>query len=89
MKTEIIQIENLQCSGCVSSIKDGLNKIEGVSAVEVNREEETVRVLCDDNIDSSLLLEKLSQMGYPEKGHNTSFAKVKSYVSCAIGKLKE
>lgn len=39
------------------------------------------------NVDRNEVIEKLIKLGYPEKGNNSTVAKVKSYVSCAIGNL--
>lgn len=42
-----IQVENLKCGGCVSSIKNGLHTIKKISAVKVNLPKDTVEVEYD------------------------------------------
>jgi copper chaperone len=88
-KTEMelnIIVENIKCSGCVNSIKDALLKINNVTHVEVNIEKELITI--NGDVDRDLLINKLTAMGYPEKGNNDLLKKTKSYISCAIGKMK-
>ena len=86
MKAEIIYVENIKCRGCMSSIKDTLQKIEGVEQVQISKEDDKVEV-SGINVDRNEVIEKLIKLGYPEKGNKSTVAKVKSYVSCAIGNL--
>lgn len=90
MKTTI-NVDNLKCGGCASTIKHGLMAIKNVNKTVVNPEEGTVEV---DYIGENTLADvkvKLKDMGYPESGTVSGFEKVttnaKSYVSCAIGKF--
>lgn len=90
MKTKII-IDNLKCSGCAGTIKKGLKSFVEVSEVIVDVENESVEITYTDDLPIEKLKEKLSSMGYPEKGTLEGFdkftANAKSYVSCAIGKI--
>ncbi len=87
MKTTTIQIENLKCGGCASTIKKGLNALESVEQIEVNVEESSVSITTDA-INLKEVREKLSKMGYPEVGDKNTIAhKAKSFVSCAVGRL--
>ncbi len=79
-------VENLKCGGCVNSIKKGIESIEGVTTVEVNKD--TAEVSVEGNFSEEMVLHKLDEMGYPADGHNSFFKKTKSYVSCAIGKFE-
>jgi copper chaperone CopZ len=81
----IIEVENIKCSGCMNSIKTALQKVENVTEVSIDKETETITLNSDK--DRSVFLDILSNLGYPEKGHNTLLHKGKSYVSCAIGNL--
>lgn len=83
--THYIEIENLKCGGCASSIKSALRKIDGVQGIEVQLENGSISV--EGDVDRQILLEALNSIGYPEKGHNTIGRQVLSYVSCASGKL--
>jgi copper chaperone len=80
-----VEVENMSCGGCVNSITKGLKTIDGVEAVEVDLENGKITV--DGEFDQPSVLEKLSSMGYPEKGNNTFFKQAKSFVSCASGKF--
>ncbi len=86
MKNEIIFVENIKCGGCINSIKEHLIKIEWVNSVIIEKESEQVTV-SGENLNRQNIIDKLVHLGYPEKGNNNAFAKVKSYVSCAIEKL--
>ncbi len=72
-----IKVENIKCSGCVNSIKSALLKINGVNAVEVDIENELITI--NGDVDSNLILNKLTNTGYPEKGNNDFLKKSKSY----------
>jgi copper chaperone len=81
----MIQVENLKCGGCVSSVKKALATIAGVREVSVDLETGMIEVV--GHADRSQLVEKLAGLGYPEVGNNNLLSKTKSYVSCAIGKM--
>ena len=86
MKAEI-QIENLKCGGCASTIKKGILAIEGVSEIDIDIEKSIVSITSEiENVEEIKL--KLSKLGYPEVGDkNTVLHKAKSFVSCAVGRM--
>ena len=86
MKTQEIFVENIKCGGCMTSIKNALEKIKGIDKVEINLEEEKIS-LTGDQYQLSEVIDSLNSMGYPQKGENSMFKQAKSYVSCAIGKM--
>ncbi|NCT16163.1 MAG: heavy-metal-associated domain-containing protein, partial [Flavobacteriales bacterium] len=55
--------------------------------VIIDKDIDTVTVV--GNIERFLLIKKLNELGYPEKGSNTIIKTAKSYVSCALGKISE
>lgn len=81
----MIQVENLKCGGCISSVKKALTNIAGVKEVTVDLESGMIEV--SGHADRVQLIEKLTGLGYPEVGSNNLLSKTKSYVSCAIGKM--
>ncbi len=85
-----IEIDNLKCGGCEKTILKGLGTLDGVTAVSVDHELQMVSLHADPALRTSIL-EKLQDMGYPEKGSIEGFeagvSNIKSYVSCAIGKM--
>lgn len=89
MKTDVITIANLKCSGCETTIKKELLKIEGVSSVKIDQDKDIVKVTSDDNIDRIKIINKLHSLGYPEATEdNGLLLKLKSYTSCMIGKIE-
>lgn len=90
MERIIIEVDNLKCGGCANTILKGLSSIEGVTNVLVDNENESIMYEGASST-KDLVLNKLSSMGYPQKGSlsglNAGLATAKSYVSCAIGKF--
>ncbi len=88
MRNEEVKIENLKCHGCANTIKKGLLKFDEVEDVNINIEESIIGITYDEskgNMD--IYRKKLSSLGYPEVGNNDNISVVKSYVSCAIGRV--
>jgi copper chaperone len=44
MQTEIIKIEGMTCMGCVTSVKNVLEKIPGVDSVEVSLDQKRATI---------------------------------------------
>ena len=86
MKTQEIFVENIKCGGCMTSIKNALEKIKGIVKVEIDKDEEKIS-LTGEQFQLSEVIDSLNSMGYPQKGENSVFKQAKSYVSCAIGKI--
>lgn len=83
-----IEILNLKCGGCASTVKKGIIAIEGVNKVDVNVETSEVTIDTIDELVIASVKKKLSSMGYPEVGDdNTIIHKAKSFVSCATGRM--
>ena len=86
----VIEVENIKCGGCASSITRALQKIDGVSSVSVDIENGRVTATAATG-DRGTLVAALLKSGYPEKGSTEGMqaakARAKSFVSCAIGKL--
>lgn len=87
MSTEIIQIENLKCGGCANTTKTNLEKINSLKEVNVDIDKSEVQVSSDRTIDRAEVVSVLARLGYPELGQGNTLQKVKSYVSCAVGKI--
>ena len=84
------EIDNLKCGGCEKTILKGLNALDGVTDVSVDHELQMVSLQADPALRAAIV-EKLQDMGYPKKGSIEGFeagvSNIKSYVSCAIGKM--
>lgn len=91
MKTVKINIENLKCNGCASTISKGLLKFSEVKNVDIVIETSTVNISFDGEDESiDKFKKKLSVLGYPETGsNNNTISVVKSFVSCAIGRVSK
>lgn len=86
MITEI-QIENLKCGGCASTITKALLDHKGVENVSVDLEKSIVTISTTFS-DLEQIKQKLAKLGYPEIGSkNNILHKAKSFVSCAVGKM--
>lgn len=87
MKTTTIQIENLKCGGCASTIKKGVLSVNNITDVTVDLENCAV-IVSHENANLEQIKDKLSALGYPEVGDkNTIVHKAKSFVSCAVGRI--
>jgi copper chaperone CopZ len=86
-----IQVDNIKCGGCTSSIKNKINTIIGVESCEVDVEKGIVSITGKT---ANLLVVKsaLKDLGYPETGTTSGVdnlkSKAKSFVSCAVGSIK-
>lgn len=81
-----IMAENIKCDGCVAKIKEAIMPLQGVTAVEVSKEEGKV-CISGIAIEKKDMVKKLAELGYPEKGHNGFISKAKSYLTCQMEKF--
>ncbi|MDR7210248.1 heavy-metal-associated domain-containing protein [Flavobacterium piscis] len=84
MEQQII-VENIKCGGCMNSIQTALLKLDNIEKVVIDKETETITITGD--IEKVIVVSKLNELGYPEKGDNSMLKIAKSYVNCAIGKM--
>jgi copper chaperone len=82
-----IQVENLKCGGCINTVKKAVLNSQGVKDVEIDLETGMITIQSANEINEAEIVQKLAQLGYPKVGENDLGKKIKSYVSCAIGKL--
>ncbi len=85
---DAVEVDNLKCAGCATTVERELMRIEGVDFVKVNLEDDSVRFMYDEALEEtkSTVLKKLKQLGYPLRGTSTKFDQAKSYLSCAVGR---
>lgn len=84
------QIQNLKCGGCAHTIISNLNKLDNIDNVQLNVETSEVSFNCINEIDVKTVYQKLKALGYPIIEEENSIAlKAKSYISCAVGKIKK
>ncbi len=88
---QTFKVQNVKCGGCASTLKTKLFDTFGEIEVDLTKEPREI-TLDIDEVQVELLGEKLKSLGYPLAGENMGFvdstsAKAKSFVSCAIGKM--
>jgi copper chaperone len=85
-----IEIDNLKCGGCATSIVKGLSALPDIANVEVDHDHDLVKFEGPESA-RAMVTDKLRSMGYPEKGTleglSAGLANAKSFVSCAIGRI--
>jgi copper chaperone len=87
MTNERILIANLKCSGCATTIKKEVEKIEGVKSVLVDKDNDALDVSYE-NVEREIIIKKLHSLGYPEATEeNGLLLQLKSYASCMIGRI--
>lgn len=90
MSTITIEVDNLKCGGCATTITKSLSAMKGVSDVAVDAQIKSVSFSADENLRGKVAA-KLKTLGYPEKGSvhgiEAGMATAKSFVSCAVGRI--
>ena len=88
MKASLI-VQNLKCGGCAKTIIDKVSELEHIYNVQVDVESSTVSFEYTDLEDAISVKNKLQKIGYPSVDmENTTMSMLKSYVSCATGKMR-
>ena len=86
-----ISVENIKCGGCASTIRSKLFEIESIETVDIDIEQGIVKIQSAEGMHDQLAA-TLLKLGYPESGTTEGIAaakaKAKSFVSCAVGRIK-
>ncbi|SEL06961.1 Copper chaperone CopZ [Aquimarina amphilecti] len=89
MKTTV-EVQNLKCSGCESTIAKKLHTLDGIREISVNTNNCTVSFNYDTNDGIETVQKELTKLGYPLVNDSNNLGrKAKSYVSCAIGRMRK
>ena len=89
---KIFQVENVKCGACAATLKNKLGPEFG--KIEVNLDTHPREITLDIGEEKVEALQKaLRALGYPLSTDTLGFvdnttAKVKSFVSCAVGKIE-
>ena len=87
-----LSVENIKCGGCANTITSKLNALDVIDSCEVDVENGIVTVNGDES-NKAEVTQLLLKLGYPEtgtaEGMKAAKAKAKSFVSCAVGRIKE
>jgi len=85
-----INVENIKCRGCASTIRSKLEAMDGVSNIDVVIDQGIVKIEGSDDTREAVV-NRLLKLGYPESGTAEGIAaataKAKSFVSCAVGRM--
>ena len=85
-----LYIQNLKCGGCEATIYNKLSTLNNINDIFVNIDESSLTIDYNSVEDLEAVKEKLFNIGYPILGdENRLITKAKSYVSCAIGRVKK
>ena len=70
-KTVTLDVPGMTCPACPITIKKALNKVSGVSKVEVSYEKKEARVTFDDEkTDTKALVKTTTDAGFPSKAES-------------------
>ncbi|MBK8339723.1 MAG: heavy-metal-associated domain-containing protein [Flavobacteriales bacterium] len=83
-----LHVDNLKCGGCASTIRHRVQELAGVTSVRVDPEAGSVDVDHDGTTKHDQVAALLMRLGYPEHGTGGALEKAKSFISCAIGRVK-
>ena len=90
---QIFQVENVKCAGCANTLKTKLKEQFGEIEVDLEVYPRTITLDIEDEKRGELGI-ALKKLGYPYSSEKLGFmdstsAKGKSFVSCAIGKMAQ
>jgi copper chaperone CopZ len=88
MSSLVSHVDNLKCSGCDSATPHRVQQLSGVRNVTVDTDLVTVRVEHGGTTEHDQVADLLMHFGYPESGTGGTPEKAKSYISCAICRVK-
>ncbi|MEL0454600.1 heavy metal-associated domain-containing protein [Flavobacteriaceae bacterium SZ-1-7] len=87
--TTTLEVQNLKCGGCANSIKEKLSLLPNVKDISVDVANSLVSFSSDEESTVATVKSLLSKIGYPVTGNqNPLTTKAKSFVSCAVGRMK-
>lgn len=87
MEREKIQVANLKCNGCATTIKKELLAIQGVDTVDVDVANDSIDIT-HHNVNRDVIINRLHALGYPEATEkNGLLLQLKSYASCMLGRV--
>ena len=87
-----IAVENIKCGGCANTITSKLSTLDYIENSQVDIENGLITINGDETHKDEVV-QLLLKLGYPEcgaaEGLKAVKAKAKSFVSCAVGRIKE
>ena len=83
MKTKL-EIKDMHCASCASSIEQGLEEVDGVQEIKINHSEEIAIVIHDGDVEYSKLVEAVENEGYQVKQEDSEEEKEVDYKDLAV-----
>lgn len=63
-----LSVEGMTCTGCENTVKNAVQSVEGVSAVEASFEDELVRISVSETADTAAIRQQIISSGYTPTG---------------------
>ena len=63
-----LAVEGMTCTGCENTVKNAVQSIEGVSAVEASFEDELVSISVSEEADTAAIRQQIINSGYVPAG---------------------
>ena len=63
-----LSVEGMTCTGCESTVKNAVQSVEGVSAVDASFEDELVTISMDETADTAAIRQQIISSGYTPSG---------------------
>ena len=67
MKTLNIEVEGINCGGCINKISNHFQNIDGISDTEVSLEGQTVTIIADERLSNMKIRNDLIELGFSVK----------------------
>ncbi len=67
MKTLSIEVEGMNCGGCVNKISNHFENIDGISDTKVSLEGQIVTIIADDDLSNMKVRNDLIELGFSVK----------------------
>ena len=64
MKETQIKVNGMVCEGCENRVKNALSTIDGIESVEANHKTGIVTVISNEEIERSVIEEKIDDIGF-------------------------
>lgn len=64
MRETIIKVRGMMCNGCENRVKNALSELDGIESVEASHEEETVKIISNQEINIDVIKEKIEDLGF-------------------------
>jgi len=77
----VYNIDNMKCDGCVKSVTEGIQKLNGVSNVVVSLINSSITFESESEDNTNEVKLKLIELGYPIKDESSLLDKAKSFLN--------